>query len=126
MDLDEKRVVIDRTFDRAVKRVLDGFLHAGFRITASEAGDLHERSHAGHSMRYAFLDATLPELPAPSERPLPSCRLALFELNEACTLLTAENRLVRYPVLAPFATQNGDRIEDALRLIVRDEVAAAR
>jgi hypothetical protein len=119
MDLDERRLLLDRTYDRALETVLDGFLHEGFRLTPIDTGDLHERSHEGSAMRYALLDATLPETM------LPSCRVAVFELNGSCTLVTAENRLVRYPLLTTLSDRNDDRIGDALQLIVRDEPSTA-
>jgi len=131
MTLDERRLLLDRTFDRAVNSVLDGFLHEGFTITPVDAGDLHSRSHPGCSMRYALLDAAIPELAmapgvARGAAPLPACRVSVFELNGSCTLVTAENRLIRYPLLAKLAGSNADRIGDALRLIMRDELASAR
>jgi hypothetical protein len=131
MDLDERRLLLACTFDRTVETVLDGFLHEGFTIAPIEAGDLHDCSHPGHSMRFALLDATLPELsgqtgPAAGGTPLPSCRVSVFELDGSCTLVTAENRLIRYPLLASLASRAADRIGDALRLIVRDELATAR
>ncbi len=131
MTLDERRLLLDRTFDRAVDSVLDGFLHEGFTITPVDAGDLHTRSHPGRPMRYALLDASLPGLALPpgvakGATPLSACRVSVFELNGSCTLVTAENRLIRYPLLASLAGCNDERIGDALRLIVRDELASAR
>jgi hypothetical protein len=77
--------------------------------------------HPGCSMRYAFLDATLPVRPGVTAgaAPPPSCRVSVFELNGSCTLVTAENRLARY-LLASLAGRNSDGIGDALRLILRD------
>lgn len=131
MDLDERRLLLDRAFDNALESVLDGFLHEGFTLTTVDAGDLHGRSHPGHAMRYALLDAALPDL-SPSTgvvtaaASLPSCRVSVFELNGSCTLVTAQNRFARYPLLARLSGANSDRISDALQLIVRDEPAPAR
>ena len=126
MNLDDRRLLLDREFHRTIDSVLNGFLHEGFTVRPVDAGDLHARAHPGCSMRYAVLDVTLPELAAAAgltqgAMPLPSCRISVFELQESCTLVTIENRLARYPLLAWLARRNADRIGEALRLIVRDE-----
>ena len=125
MNIDERRLIIGRGFERAMETVLDAFLHEGFMVTPIDAGDLHHRSHhrtdPGCSLRYALLEATLPEL-AP---PLPACRVSVFELNGACTLVTAENVLVRYPLLESLARNAADRLAGALRLIGRHDVSTA-
>jgi hypothetical protein len=129
MNFDERRLLLDRTFDKTLQTVLDAFLYAGFTITPSEAGDLQAPPHPGPAMRYALLEATLPELSAPlgvaTARPLLSCRVSVYELNGSCSLVTAENRLVRYPLLASLATRIGDRTAAALRRIARGEIGAA-
>ena len=130
MNFDERRLLLDRPFDRTVETVLGAFLRAGFIITPTEAGDLHSSAHPGRAMRYALLDVTLPELSAPMGvatvgRPLLSCCVSVFELNESCTFVTAEHRLVKYPLLASFARRNCDRMDDALQRIARGEAPAA-
>ena len=136
MNIDERRLILGRGFERAMETVLDAFLHEGFTVTPIDAGDLHHRSHhrtdPGCSLRYALLEATLPELKAPAvvgvmagKSPPPACRVSVFELNGACTLVTAENALVRYPLLEPLARGATDRMADALRLIVRRDVPTA-
>jgi hypothetical protein len=133
MNIDERRLILGRGFERAMETVLDAFLHEGFTVTPIDAGDLHHRSHhrtdPGCSLRYALLEATLPELKAPSSvaeaAPPPACRVSVFELNGACTLVTAENSLVRYPMLEPLARGAADRMASALRLIIRRDVSTA-
>ena len=58
----DRRLVVDQGFDRTVETVLQGFLNAGFSITPIEGGDLHQKSGPGGRLRYALLEATLPEL----------------------------------------------------------------
>jgi len=136
MNIDERRLILSRGFERAMETVLDAFLHEGFTVTPIDAGDLHHRSQhridPGCSLRYALLEATLPELKAPSSigraegtPPLPACRVSVFELNGACTLVTAENALVRYPLLESLARSATDRMAGALRLIVRRDLSTA-
>ena len=136
MNIDERRLIIGRGFERAMETVLDAFLHEGFTVTPIDAGDLHHRSHhrtdPGCSLRYALLEAALPALTAPSsigaaaKTPLlPACRVSVFELNGACTLVTAENVLVRYPLLESLARHAADGLAGALRLIARHDVSTA-
>lgn len=139
MTIDERRLIIGKGFERAMETVLDAFLHEGFTVTPIDAGDLHHRSHHRTdpecSLRYALLEAVLPELTAPSSvsgiggaagtPPLPACRVSVFELNGACTLVTAENVLVRYPLLESLARHAADRLAGALRLILRHDVSTA-
>lgn len=125
MNIDERRLIIGSGFERAMETVLDAFLHEGFTVTPIDAGDLHHRSHhrtdPGCSLRYALLEATLPELTPP----LPACRVSVFEVQGACTLVTAENVLVRYPLPESLARNAADRLAGALRLIVRHDVSTA-
>jgi hypothetical protein len=133
MHIDERRLILARGFERTMETVLDAFLHEGFTVTPIDAGDLRHRSHGcpheGCSLRYALLEATVPELKAPSSvagaASLPACRLSVFELNGACTLVTAENTLVRYPLLESLARGAADRMGNALRLIMRRDVSTA-
>ena len=132
MNNDERRLIVGRGFERAMETVLDAFLHEGFTVTPIDAGDLHHRLHhrtdPGCSLRYALLEATLPELNASSvavTTPLPACRVSVFELNGACTLVIAESALVRYPLLESLARGAADRIAGALRLIIRSGVSTA-
>jgi len=133
MNIDEQRLILGRGFERTMETVLDAFLHEGFTVTPIDAGDLHHRSHVcphdGGSLRYALLEATVPELKASSPvagaEELPACRVSVFELNGACTLVTAENTLVRYPLLESLARNAADRMGNALRLIVRRDVSTA-
>jgi hypothetical protein len=125
MNMEERRLVLDESFERAVAAVLDAFLREGFTVEARDAGDLHDHAFAGDRLRYALLEASLPEL---SFRPpdacaprsaLLGCRLSLFELTGSCTLITAENPLGRYPFLASLVPRLNERVSDALRLMLR-------
>jgi hypothetical protein len=125
---DERRLILDRSFERAMETVLDSFLREGFTLKPLDAGDL--RQPQGCSLRYALLEAELPELnfrgvPSASGERLLACRLSLYELTDACTLVTAENPLVRYPLLSSLAPRVGDRIGHALRTAIRAGVLTA-
>jgi hypothetical protein len=47
----ERRLILDRSFDRAIDTVLDAFLHAGFAIRTTGAGDLHRHEFASRPLR---------------------------------------------------------------------------
>jgi hypothetical protein len=130
MNNDERRLILDRSFERAMETVLDAFLREGFTVKPLDAGDLHQHTHPGSSLRYALLEATLPEqicqgARVPGGPPVLACRLSLFELTGSCTLVTAENPLVRYPLLSSLAPRVADRIGDALRDVIRAGVLTA-
>jgi hypothetical protein len=123
MNTDERRLVLDESFERSVARVLDAFLRAGFKVEARDAGDLHQRVIPGDPLRYALLEASLPELtfrPPGSCSTAPGllgCRVTLFELTGSCTLVTAENPLGRYPLLASLVPRMTERVGAALKLM---------
>ena len=58
----DRRVVVDQGFDRTVESVHQAFLDVGFSVSPIEVGDLHQKSAPGGRLRYAALEATLPEL----------------------------------------------------------------
>jgi len=137
MGTDERRLILDRGFERAMETVLSAFIREGFSVKPLEAGDLHYRERASTcsgqttngSLRFALLEATLPEL---SFAALPGdaaallgCRLTLFELTGSCTLLTAENPLTKYPLLASIVPRVADRVSRALRTVIGTGVLTA-
>jgi len=130
MNTDERRLILDRGFERALETVLDAFLSEGFAINPVGAGDLHRPNSPGHERRYAMLDASLPELefrPA-DEAAAPAvlgCRVSIFQLTGSCTLVTVENPIVRYPVLAALVPRVAERVERVLRALVRLGVLTA-
>jgi hypothetical protein len=121
MSSEDRRLVLDRGFDRAVEIVLNAFLSEGFAVEPVDGGDLHQRCAAVDRLRYTQLEVTLPELgfvPCRRMGGLPvllGCRLALFELTGTCTLVTASSPLARYPLLASLVPRLSDRVGSALR-----------
>ena len=116
----DRRLVLDQGFDRAIETVLNAFLTEGFAVEPVDGGDLHRRCTAADRLRYALLEATLPELglvPCRCRGGLPAilgCRIALFELTGTCTLVTASSPLSRYPLLATLVPRLSDRVGRAL------------
>ena len=55
----DRRLVLDRGFDRAVEIVLSAFLSEGFAVEPVDGGDLHQRCAAVDRLRYTELEATL-------------------------------------------------------------------
>jgi hypothetical protein len=123
MSTKDRRLVLDQGFDRTVETVLDAFLAEGFTIEPIDGGDLHNRCGSVDRLRYALLEATLPELRfVPSGcGPLPAilaCRITLFELTGTCTLVTASSPLQRYPTLASLMPRLSERLGGALHTVV--------
>jgi hypothetical protein len=115
---DERRLILDRGFERAMETVLDAFLCEGFTINPMDAGDLHRPSTPGKPLRYALLEATLQD-PAGCAQQSSSCvrcRLLLFELTGSCTLVTADTNLAPYAAPAPAMHR---RVDAALSLASR-------
>ena len=121
MSPEDRRLVIDHGFDRSIEVVLDAFLCEGFTIRPVDGGDMHQRSIAGDPLRYALLDASLPELTfvpgegAESLAAILRCRISVFELTGTCTLLTVSNPLTRYPLLSALVPRLTERLLRALR-----------
>ena len=91
---EERRIILDRGFDRTVDVVLDAFLQEGFRLNPVGAGDLR-RQASPRTQRYAMLDAVLPGLAADPPTAL-GCRVSIFELTAGCTLVTIARPAVGY------------------------------
>lgn len=123
---DERRVLLDQRFERAVENVVDAFLREGFVIKPLDGGDLRRPTVPGEPLRYAQLEASLPgfgfRLPNGrlSRSSFLACRLSLFELTKCCTLLTAENPLAQYPALQALLPRVTTQIEHALRVVSGD------
>lgn len=129
MGSDDRRLILGRGFEPAMETVLAAFLREGFTVKPLDAGDLHQRDHPGSSLRFATLEASLPELcfrGFPADTPtLLACRVSLFELTGSCTLVTAENPLTRYPLLASMVPRIADRVGRALRVVIDAGVLTA-
>jgi hypothetical protein len=116
------RLVLDEGFDRAVARVVDAFVCEGFAVKALDRGT--RPAFHGGLLRYALLEAVLPDVPGDSrgsDPPLSThsgCRLCLVELTGSCTLVKAERPLVPHPLLVspPLVAE---RVANALDLVMR-------
>ena len=121
MSSEDRRLVMDQGFDRAIETVLNAFLTEGFAVEPVDGGDLHRRCAAADRLRYTLLEATLPELGFGRRMGgLPAilgCRIAMFELTGTCTLVTASSPVARYPLLASLVPQLSDRVGNALRQV---------
>ena len=124
----ESQVVVDQAFERTLESVLEAFVREGFAIDPLEAGRLQFYTFPGDMLRYARIEATLPELcfagsrtvaDASANCSLLGCRISLYELTGACTLVTAENALLRYPLLESLVPRVTRRIASALRELSR-------
>jgi len=123
MNPEERRLVLDRGFERALATVLTAFIGQGFTVKPAAAGDLRRPETAGDARRYATLDAALPELVfragATPPPPLFTCRVSMYELSPSCTLVTVENPIVRYPALATLVPRMSERVGHVFRALVR-------
>jgi len=129
MNTDERQLVIDQSFDQTLESVLAAFLREGFSVDPLEAGNLIFYKIPGDRLRYARIEASLPELSFTSgsqvQCGLLGCRLSLYELSRSCTLVTAENALTRYPLLASLVPRVTRRISLALDEVSRVMSSAA-
>jgi len=124
----DRRLVLDQSFDDVVDCVLAAFIGEGFSVRSLDGGDLRAPSASAGHRRYALLGVVLPELSwrgsalHADDSALLGCRLALFELTDSCTLLTAENPMMRYPGLAALVPRVNQRIATALGNVCRRSV----
>ncbi len=119
-----RRLILDRCFDRALESVFDAFVREGFTVDLVAAGDLQRQTSRDVPLRYALLDATLPELdlrdaPSAQSPTLLGCRVSVFEMAGSCTLVTAENPIGGYPALASLVPRIAGRARHAMRLLSR-------
>jgi hypothetical protein len=130
MNLEESRLILDRGFERAVQTVVEVFALEGFRVAPVDTGYRHRRTEPGTPARYALLEATLPELTFRPARitqtpALFGCRVSLFELTGACTMVTVERPVVSYPRLASLVPRIADRVGQAVRSLTRSQRSSA-
>jgi hypothetical protein len=130
MNPEERRLILDRGFERALIAVLDAFLQEGFLLNPIGSGDLHRPDSRGHARRYAILDAALPELvfrPKDTSDPpaVFRCRVSMYELTASCTLVTIENPIVRYPMLATLVPRLSERVGQVTQTLMRTGVLTA-
>jgi len=122
----DRRLVVDQGFDRTVETVLQAFLNAGFSVTPIEGGDLHQKGGPSGRLRYALLEATLPELLFvrsscwPESQPILGCRISIYEVTGSCSFVTTSNPLARYPLLASLVPRLSERTRSALGLVTLD------
>jgi hypothetical protein len=125
MHTNERRIVVDERFERAVAAVVSAFVCEGFTVDALDGGDLRQRTTHGARRRYALLNASLPELrfdaagSCTTRSALLGCRLSLFELGGSCTLIAVKAPLSPYPLLASLVPRLTERVGHALRLVRR-------
>ena len=119
MDIEERRLILDRGFDRALDAVLDAFLTEGFTLNPTGAGNLHRPGQPGHACRYVMLEASLAVAGCEGVQQAPlGCHVSLFELIGSCTLVTIEKPAARYgePARGPRLTEHlGHAIHSLMR-----------
>jgi hypothetical protein len=123
MNIEERRIILDRGFDRALNTVLDAFLQERFTITPTGAGDVHRPGSPGRSRRYAIFEATIPDVEFSAQDATPSCQprgchVSIFELTGSCTLVTVESPDIHYPVLTTLVTRVSDRISRVVHTLL--------
>ena len=123
MNIEERRVILDRGFDRALSTVLDAFLRERFAITPTGAGDVHRPNTTGRPRRYAMLETVIPELdfrPVGTEpvTPLLGCRVSVFELTGSCTLVSIESPVVNYPALSGLVPRVTERLSRVVHTLL--------
>jgi hypothetical protein len=126
METNERRLIVDRGFDRTIELLIDAFLRAGFTIEPFGAGDLRMCQATGNTLRHAVLEAWLPaSVIAPGRRvniaSLPSCEIAVHELVGSCTLVTAAAHGRDCPTFGSLGPSLDQRIGRALRSLTRVE-----
>ena len=60
MATNDRRLIVDQSFDCTVETVIDAFLREGFTVTPVGGGDLRQHSDVGDALQYAVLKATFP------------------------------------------------------------------
>ena len=125
MTSNERRLIVDHSFDCTVETVIDAFLREGFLVTPVGGGDLRQHSAVGDALRYAVLEATLPELANDVGRrradvtPVLSCQVAVYELVGKCTMVTATSPIADRQEVALLVPRLTDRVGSALCTITR-------
>jgi hypothetical protein len=126
MKTNERRLIVEHGFDCTVETVVDAFLREGFAIREVEAGDLRRHSTPSCALRYAVLEATIPELAVAARlrsecAPLLGCEVAVYEVVGQCTMVTTASPLADYPPLAFLGRRLTDRVTSALCAVTRSK-----
>ena len=125
MTTNDRRLIVDHGFDCTVETVIDAFLREGFTVTPVGGGDLRQQAAMGGALRYAVLEATLPEPAFDVGRrradvmPVLSCQIAVYELVGKCTMVTATSPVAGRQELALLVPRLTDRVGSALCTITR-------
>ena len=125
MTTNDRRLIVDHSFDCTVETVIDAFLREGFTLTPVGGGDLRQHSAVGDAVRYAVIEATLPELTFDVGRrradvtPVLSCQIAVYELVGKCTMMTVTSPVADRQELALLVQRLTDRVGSALCTITR-------
>ena len=125
MTTNDRRLIVDHGFDCTIETVIDAFLREGLTVTPVGGGDLRQHSAVGDALRYAVLEATLPELAFTVGRrradvaPVLSCQIAVYELVGKCTMVTATSPVADRQELALVVPRLTDRVGSALCTITR-------
>jgi len=125
MNTNDRRLIVNHSFDCTVEAVIDAFLREGFTIRPVVAGDLRQHSAPGYALRYAVLEITLPELALAAGRVRIdsaaefASQIAVYELVGKCTLVTAASAFADAPQWASLAPRLTARLESALCAITR-------
>ena len=120
MNVDERKIILESDFERALDSVLGAFEREGFIVRPVNGGGRF-RLVADHKiLRCAELAVTLPELTfLGSDSPtLLGCRIAMCELTARSTVVTATSPLVRYPVLSSLLPRIDSRVDCVLHALV--------
>lgn len=127
-----RRIVIDRSFERALWSVMEAFVAAGFTINATAVHETVRR--AGKDLRrYVLLEALHPRLMWEALRldldigVLLPCEIAVYELADGQTVVTVADPMAPaayfatwrkdHPALAAVARDLEDRVAEALQRV---------
>ena len=125
MSTNDRRFIVDHSFDCTVETVIAAFLREGLTVAPVGGGDLRQQSAVGGALRYAVLEATLPELALDVGRrradvtPVLSCQIAVYELVGNCTMVTATSPVADRQEHAWLVPRLDDRVGNALCTITR-------
>ena len=129
MHANDRRLIVDHSFDCTVETVIDAFLREGLTVTPMGGGDLRQQSGVGVPLRYAVLEATLPE-PAfdmggrrADATPVLKSQIAVYELVGRCTMVTATSPVADQQELASLVPRLTDRVGSALCTIIRSRAS---
>jgi uncharacterized protein (DUF302 family) len=127
-----RRIVINRSFERALWSVMEAFVTAGFTINATSVH--HTVRRAGRDLRrYVLLEALHPQVLWEALRldldigVLLPCEIAVYELADGQTVVTAADPMAPaayfaswrkdHPALAAVARDLENHVAEALRAV---------